>query len=168
MRCATKVELAHPCSTFVLTVEVDDRAIDMLGHVSNIQYLQWVQDAALAHSAAVGLDMEGYRKLGAVFVVTRHEVDYLRPVVRGDVLEVRTWIDRVSAAKCQRATEVIRLTPVAMDAVRLDAAKVVVARALTTWGYIELATGKPTRIPDSVRVAFSQPTLRNGVSAVTE
>ena len=31
---------------------------------------------------------------------------------------------------------------------------------MTTWGFVELATGRPTRIPDSVRVAFSQPTMR--------
>jgi acyl-CoA thioesterase FadM len=31
---------------------------------------------------------------------------------------------------------------------------------MTTWGFVELATGRPTRIPDSVRTAFSQPTMR--------
>jgi acyl-CoA thioester hydrolase len=94
--------------------------------------------------------MEGYSQLGAVFVVRRHEIDYLRPVVRGDALELRTWIDSASAAKCKRATEIVRVgTP-----------ELVVARAMTTWGYVELASGRPTRIPDSVRVAFSQPTMR--------
>ncbi len=153
MESASKAELARARSTFVLSVEVDNRAIDMLGHASNIQYLQWIQDVAVAHSAAVGLDMGGYTKLGAVFVVRRHEVDYLRSVVRGDQLELRTWIDSVSAAKCQRATEVVRLASSVTE-------RIIVARAMTTWGYIELATGRPTRIPDSVRVAFAQPTLR--------
>ena len=31
---------------------------------------------------------------------------------------------------------------------------------MTTWGFVELASGRPTRIPDSVRIAFSQPTMR--------
>jgi acyl-CoA thioesterase FadM len=35
-----------------------------------------------------------------------------------------------------------------------------VATAMTTWGFVELTTGRPTRIPDTVRVAFSQPTMR--------
>lgn len=137
-------------AVFVLPFEVGDDAIDMLGHASNIAYLRWVQDVAVAHSAAVGLDMEGYSQLGAVFVVRRHEIDYLRPVVRGEKLELRTWIDSASAAKCKRATEIIRT----------GAPEIVVARAMTTWGFIELTSGRPTRIPDSVRVAFSQPTMR--------
>ena len=132
-----------------LAIEVGDDDIDMLGHASNIAYLRWVQDVAVAHSAAVGLDMEGYSQLGAVFVVRRHEIDYLRPVVRGDRLELRTWIDSAAAAKCKRATEIVKV----------DGA-VVVSRAMTTWGYVELTTGRPTRIPDSVRVAFAQPTMR--------
>ena len=135
---------------FVIPTEVGETDVDMLGHASNIAYLRWVQDAALAHSAAVGLDIEGYRELGAVFVVRRHEIDYLRPVVRGEQLELRTWIDSASAAKCKRATEIVRV----------GAAELVVARAMTTWGFVELSSGRPTRIPDSVRVAFSQPTMR--------
>ena len=70
--------------------------------------------------------------------------------LRGERLELRTWIDSASAAKCKRATEIVRVgTP-----------ELVVARAMTTWGFVELASGRPTRIPDSVRVAFSQPTMR--------
>ena len=124
---------ADPASrpgVFVLASEVGEADIDMLGHASNIAYLRWVQDVAIAHSAAVGLDMEGYSQLGAVFVVRRHEIDYLRPVVRGEQLELRTWIDSASAAKCKRATEIVRVgTP-----------ELVVARAMTTWGFVELAT----------------------------
>jgi acyl-CoA thioester hydrolase len=138
---------------FTMPLEVGDDDIDMLGHASNIAYLRWVQDVAVAHSAAVGLDMEGYSQLGAVFVVRRHEIDYLRPVVRGETLQLRTWIDSAFAAKCHRATEIVRPATE-------DSPVVVVARALTTWGFVELATGRPTRIPDSVRVAFSQPTMR--------
>lgn len=144
------VEAAATPAVFVLASEVGEADIDMLGHASNIAYLRWVQDVAIAHSAAVGLDMEGYSQLGAVFIVRRHEIDYLRPVVRGDILELRTWIDSASAAKCKRATEIVRVgTP-----------ELVVARAMTVWGFVELASGRPTRIPDSVRVAFSQPTMR--------
>ena len=97
-----------PAAVFTLAIEVGDDDIDMLGHASNIAYLRWVQDVAIAHSAAVGLDMEGYTQLGAVFVVRRHEIDYLRPVVRGERLELRTWIDSASAAKCKRATEIVQ------------------------------------------------------------
>src|SRR3954469_2336351 len=122
---------------FTMPLDVGDDDIDMLGHASNIAYLRWVQDVAVSHSAAVGLDMEGYSQLGAVFVVRRHEIDYLRPVVRGERLELRTWIDSAAAAKCKRATDIVRIGTIP---------EVIVARAMTTWGFVELASGRPTRI----------------------
>lgn len=160
MQAITAPEPANAAAVFMLPLEVGEEDIDMLGHASNIAYLRWVQDVAVAHSAAVGLDMEGYSQLGAVFVVRRHEIDYLRPVVRGERLELRTWIDSASAAKCKRATEIVRLVPQGSAESSGAPAEVVVARAMTTWGFIELATGRPTRIPDSVRTMFSQPTMR--------
>lgn len=129
-------------STHCIRVEVVDGDIDELGHASNIAYVRWIQDVAVAHSVAVGLDFEGYRKLGGVFVVRRHEIDYLRPVLRGDRLEVRTWIGSAMAAKCTRGTEITR------------GDGTVIARAMTTWGYVDVATGRPTRIADAVRIAF--------------
>ena len=154
---ASPVAAARP---FTMPLSVGDDDIDMLGHASNIAYLRWVQDVAVAHSAAVGLDMEGNSQLGAVFVVRRHEIDYLRPVVRGDRLQLRTWIDSAFAAKCKRATEIVRVAE--------GAPGVVVSRAMTTWGFVELASGRPTRIPDSVRIMFSQPTMRELAALRTE
>jgi acyl-CoA thioester hydrolase len=134
-----------PPLLYKITLEVGDEDIDALGHVSNIAYVRWIQDVAIAHSSAVGLDLGAYGDLGAIFVVRRHEVDYLRPVLRGERVEVRTWIDRAFAAKCHRATEIVRVT---------DDAELVVAKAMTTWGFVEIRTGRPTRIPIEVRRAF--------------
>lgn len=145
----TARSLTTPVDSFTLAMEVADGDIDMLGHASNLAYVRWVQDVAVAHSEAVGLDVDGYRELGAVFVVRRHEIDYLRPVLRGERLELRTWIATVNAAKCQRATDIVRVS---------DEQKV--AHALTTWGYVEIATGRPIRIPDSVRARFGQAPAR--------
>ncbi len=139
-----QAEAANPSaySTHSMAIVVAESDIDELGHASNIAYVRWIQDVAVAHSAAVGLDFEAYRKLGGVFFVRRHEIDYLRPVLRGDRLQVRTWIDSAMAAKCKRATEIV------------DEKGTVVARAMTTWGYVEMATGRPVRIPEVVRSAF--------------
>ena len=129
--------------TFRLKLTVADADIDSLGHASNIAYVRWIQDVAVAHSEAVGLDLAAYQRLGAVFVVVRHEVDYLRPAFRGEDLEARTWIPNVMAAKCMRATEIVRC---------LDGA--LLAKSLTSWGFVEVATGRPRRIPEDVRAAF--------------
>lgn len=132
---------------FELPIDVVDADIDELGHVSNIVYVRWIQEVAVAHSVAVGLTVEAYRTIGAVFFVRRHEVDYLRPVLRGDRLLLRTWIDSIAAAKCIRATEIVRLEP--------GGAETIVADARTTWGCVEIANGRPTRIPPAIRDAFA-------------
>lgn len=133
-------------SSFRLVFEVTDNDIDPLGHASNIAYVRWVQDVAIAHSAAVGLDFAAYGELGGIFVVRRHIIDYLRPVLRGERLEARTWICSVMGAKVERATELLRGAD----------GSVVVAKATTTWGFVDRMSGRPTRIPDSVKEAFAE------------
>ncbi len=129
---------------YELSFDVTDDDIDALGHVSNISYVRWIQDVAVAHSASVGCDYAAFQRLGAIFVVRRHEVDYLRPLLRGDRVVARTWIASAMAAKCHRMTELLR----AGDTHTL------VAKADTTWGFVDVTTGRPTRIPDSLRAAF--------------
>jgi acyl-CoA thioester hydrolase len=129
--------------------------IDVLGHASNITFVRWIQDTALAHSAAVGLDVDAYKVLGAVFVIVRHEIDYVRPAMLGDVIEARTWVASVMAAKCIRATELVR-----------KADGQILAKGQTTWGFIEIATGRPRRIAPSVREAFEWNEASAGVGPV--
>ncbi len=129
--------------TFCLELVVLDEDIDALGHASNIAFVRWLQSAAIAHSVALGLDLEAYRRLGAVFVVVRQEIDYLRPAMRGDIIEARTWLSSVMAAKCIRSTELVR---------KSDGQ--VLAKGTTTWGFVEFATGRPKRIPSEVRAAL--------------
>lgn len=116
--------------------------IDELGHVSNLVYVRWVLEVALAHSRAVGWDHARYIDLGAVFVVRRHEIDYLAQVVAGDEVEVATWVESSKLASCVRRTAVRR-------------GGVEVARASSTWAFMDLARGRPTKIPEPVRAAFS-------------
>jgi acyl-CoA thioester hydrolase len=76
-----------------------------------------------------------------VWVVRRHELDYLAQVTVGQSLVAETWVDSWKAASCVRKTELIR------DGV-------VVARAATTWAFMSLTSGRPQRIADVVRAAF--------------
>ncbi|MBM4377242.1 MAG: acyl-CoA thioesterase [Deltaproteobacteria bacterium] len=120
---------------------VADEDIDMLGHASNISYVRWIQDAAIAHSTAVGLGVDAFRDLGAHFVVRRHEIDYLRSALRDDVVTLETWIESWTGVTSLRRT-------------RLVANGAEVARAVTTWAFVDGASGRPSRIPERVRDAF--------------
>lgn len=64
--------------------------IDELGHVNNVVYLRWAQDIAIAHWRSRASDEMVAR---FVWVVRRHEADYLSALTLGDDVEVRTWVD---------------------------------------------------------------------------
>jgi acyl-CoA thioester hydrolase len=117
--------------------------IDLLGHVSNIVYVEWLQAVAAAHSAAVGWDQAAYRELGAVFVVRRHEIDYRAPAFAGDRILLETWVEWWRPASSLRRTTVRRA----------DGA--LLAEAATTWAFVGITDGRPRRIPPEVSAAFS-------------
>ena len=63
---------------------VDDREIDALGHANNVAYVEWMQAAAVAHSAAQGWPTQRYQDLTLGWVVRSHKIDYLQPAIAGD------------------------------------------------------------------------------------
>ena len=109
------------------------------------QGAQQAQDAAKAASADRGWDHEAYLALGSVFVVRRHEVDYLLPAMEGDKLELHTWVEAWTGATSVRRTRIVR----ARD--QRD-----VGRANTTWALVAANTGRPTRIPFEMKSAFDK------------
>ena len=117
--------------------------IDELDHVSNLTYLRWVIAAARAHSDARGLDFAAYRRHGGVFVVKRHEIDYLHPAVANDRIAVITWVESWQSASSFRRTRIVRVA----DGREL-------ASARTQWVFISLERQRPTRIPAEVKNAF--------------
>ncbi len=117
--------------------------IDELEHVSNQVYLRWILEAAVAHSDALGWGTAEYRRLGAVWVVRRHEIDYVRATLLGEALAVTTWVDSWKRVSCVRKTELVRV-----------ADGQVVCRAATTWAFISFAQGRPTEFPEAMRAAF--------------
>ena len=127
--------------TYPLTVQPAD--IDNLGHVSNLVYLRWVQEAAIAHSTALGFPEAAYLARGEAWVVRRHEIDYLLPAQPGDLLTIETRVATMSAASSVRKTRVLR----ASDGT-------VLCKAATDWVYVELARARPRRVPEEIRSRF--------------
>ena len=133
---------------FDLAITAAPADIDELGHVNNLVYLRWVQEVAITHSSALGWDGAAYQRLGASWVVRRHEIDYVVPVLEGEQVIVTTWVDAIRGASSVRRTRMSRAR---------DAA--VVCRAATTWAFVDLARGRLVKIPDELRAAFPPETL---------
>ena len=139
---------------------------DAVGHVNNAAYLHYLEQPAIEHSAAVGYPLGRYREMGTLFIVRRHEVEYLRPASPGDVLEVVTWAEEIRDPRAVRAYEVYRHGQPASDvgtvAVPADGllpathvpASEPLVRARTQWVYVELGSGRPLRVPTELIGAF--------------
>lgn len=115
--------------------------IDELGHVSNLVYVRWIFEVAMGHTRSVGWDFPQYKELGAVFVVRRHEVDYVSSVREGEQVIAETWVDSWKQVSVVRKTEIRR-------------GDQVMVRGASVWAFLNIATGRPTRIPDELRALF--------------
>jgi acyl-CoA thioester hydrolase len=124
-----------------VTVGEDD--IDAQGHANNVVYLRWAQEAAVAHSDAIGWTAECYRDAGVTWVVRTHQIRYRSPAGLGDELVVRTWVENMRAATSLRRYEILR-----------KADGLLLADAGTDWVLVGVNSGAPSRIPPEIRRAF--------------
>jgi len=120
--------------SFEFNFQVKETEIDELNHVNNVNYLNWVQLAANKHWVFLSnseIDSE------FVWVVLRHEIDYISPAFLNDSITVKTWIGESYGVKSERFVEMKR------DGELLTKAK-------TIWCLLNKKTLKPTRIPESI------------------
>jgi acyl-CoA thioester hydrolase len=133
--------MSGPAAAYEIAVTVAPEDIDELGHVNNVTYLRWVQEAAVAHWRAVA-PPEDQEKL--VWVVVRHEIDYKRPARLTDAVIARTWVGSATRVRFERHTEILRA-----------ADRSVLAAARTIWCPLDARTGKPAAVSAEVRASFS-------------
>ena len=139
--------LLHQPYRFELPFTVRSEDIDLLGHVNNVVYVQWVQDVATAHwQAAARSD-----HLANVFwVLARHEIDYKVSAMPGDDIIARTWVGEPDGMRYPRHVELIR----AGDGKLL-------ARSLTLWCPVDAKTLRILRPPpDELQEGFFHPPIR--------
>jgi acyl-CoA thioester hydrolase len=117
--------------------------IDVLGHVNNAVWVQWMEQVAVAHWEAVAPQAH---KDAFFWVVVRHEIDYLRAAFEGDRITARTWVGE--APKGARFDRHVEFTG---NDGRLC------VRARTDWAIIDKASGKPIRVPAEVVAPFLGP-----------
>jgi acyl-CoA thioester hydrolase len=125
---------------FEQSIVASDADIDELGHVNNAVWVQWIQTVAVAHWTAVA---DAAHADAYIWVVIRHEIDYLRAAFSGDRIVARTWVgDAPKGARFNRHMEFLGVD-----------GKVCV-RADTQWAIIDKASGRPIRVPPDVIAPF--------------
>jgi acyl-CoA thioester hydrolase len=127
-------------TAFQTTINPTLADIDVLGHVNNAVWVRWIQDVATAHWHAVA---SAEHIAAYVWVVVRHEIDYMGNVGVGDTVTARTWISE--PPKGARFNRNVEFT---------GADGKVKVRSLTTWAIIDRATGRILRVPAAVSAPF--------------
>jgi acyl-CoA thioester hydrolase len=111
--------------------------IDGLGHTNNAVYVNWCEQVAWDHSAALGMSLEGYQRLDRAMAVVHAEYHYLQACHLDDEIITATWIAQWDRRlTMQRHFQIIR-----------PADGATLLRAKIRFACIELSTGRPRRLP---------------------
>lgn len=115
---------------FSHSFRVENGDIDAHGHVNNVAYVRWIQDAAVAHwiSVTTPETREKY-----TWMLTRHEIDYKKQTFAGEEVTVTTWVGEPTRVSWERFTEIKRSDDL-------------LVKARSVWCLIDRETAKPSRI----------------------
>jgi acyl-CoA thioester hydrolase len=125
---------------YELSLSVAPGDIDGVGHVNNVVYLRWMQQAATAHWETVA---PAALRTTVHWVVIRHEIDYKAPAFVGERLVVRTWVGAATAATWERHTEVRRIE-----------GDTLLVRCRSVYVALDPATARPRRVDAGLRAPF--------------
>jgi acyl-CoA thioester hydrolase len=118
--------------------------LDVDCHVHPATLVQYLQEAAIEGSAAVGFDPAWYRDHGTGWVIRRLAIRYHAWATYNDDVEVTTWVSEMRGVRSTREYDV-----------RCAGAGTRLARARVHWIYVDLQTGAPIRFPSEFQGAFA-------------
>ena len=125
---------------FKNTLQVKEADIDRLNHVNNKVYLQWINNISTMHWQSVS---NAEINAAYVWVVARHEIDYLKPAFLNENITIKTWIDSLKGVKSMRKVAIYR-------------DNTLLAKSTTTWVLLDAKTHKITRIPQKITDLFGK------------
>lgn len=118
-------------------------SVDENGHVNNIEYVKWMQEAAIRHSDAQGCT-RSTGAVGATWVVRTHRIEYFRPAFANERVAVLTWVSNIRRVQSLRKYKIFRIDD-----------NTLLAEGETNWIFVDLKSGKPRSIPKEVSQAFT-------------
>ena len=110
---------------------------DVYGHVNNARFLTLYEEARVA-LMFVGAREHGITSFEQGVVISRHEVDYLRPVDYADPVRIELWVAELRPSRFVIGYELFDRDAVA-------------SRARSVCVPFDLATGRPRRMSDAER-----------------
>ena len=119
---------------FELKLKVTSADIDDLNHVNNVVYVQWMDKVAFEHWKFLTQNnpLPQY-----IWVVLKHEIEYLKQAILGDEIIVKTWVGETKGFKSERLMEFYKNNQL-------------LVKAKTVWGMLDAENYKPSRIRENV------------------
>jgi acyl-CoA thioester hydrolase len=114
--------------------------IDFMGHVNNARYLNWVQDAVLAHWHKLAPPEAAAKYL---WVALKHEITYRKPAFLDDIVIASVVLEKVQGARSFYETVIKR-------------GEDVLAEVKSSWCCIDAVTLRPARIAADIQAYFFQ------------
>ncbi len=123
--------LAHP-----IRILPDD--IDFMGHVNNARYLNWVQDAVVAHWQKLAPPSAVAEHL---WVALKHEITYRKPAFLNDEVIATVVLDKVEGVRAFYSTLIKR-------------GDELLAEVQSSWCCLDAKTLRPARIAKDIAAHF--------------
>jgi acyl-CoA thioester hydrolase len=111
--------------------------MDVYGHVNNARFLTLYEEARVA-LMFVGAREHGLTSFEQGVVISRHEVDYLRPVDYADPVRIELWVQDLRPSRFTIGYELFHGDEVA-------------SRARSVCVPFDLVAGRPRRLSDPER-----------------
>src|SRR5688572_973599 len=121
---------------FVCELKVSrDQLSSIIEHVSNIEYVRWLDRVAELHADSLGYTRQRLIEQNMMWFVARHEIDYLAEAWLDDTLLIATWVRDIQKVRSWREYVIARPSD-----------SMVICRAATSWVLVDLNTRRPLRI----------------------
>jgi acyl-CoA thioester hydrolase len=128
IRCQTEIEVRYA-------------ETDQMGVVHHANYVVWFELARTRLCALSGFHYADIERMGFFLMVTGVEIRYRRSARYGDTVRVECWGERMQSRGVRFAYEVRH-------------GDEVLATGATDHIWVERATGRPCRTPDTLRASF--------------
>ena len=127
---------------YTARVRIRHHEVDAYGWAPPAAYLRYLAQTAIEASNAAGFDAAWYAREGVGWIVRRSTLEVRRPAAAGDTLEVRTWVEDFRRVRSNRRYEIYDRTGTPCGG------------AVTDWVFVDMAAGKPRRVPTEMALGF--------------
>ena len=118
---------------------------DAGGVVHNVAYLRLIEAARTDYAEVLGWTVKEMGDTGLVPVVSRTEIDYLKPARLGDTVRIESRLTKLEKIRFHLAFDVLR-----------DADGVKLAQCRQIMVSVNLANGRPQAVPSAWTAAYPE------------